>query len=247
MKNGNIGVTIFLFLLAIILLGFAIYQSYESEDKEAEQYNHPVQIEPEINPEIIQNEVSSSTDGWTEFFSSKRLKLYPKELVTPPSLIAACQNPRGSGVVNQEKCNKEVANITKIVDVTKQPTTDAWLYMKVGVSRGQQPIGPIKTDYDAVWLFLDDGAHSGHIYLAGALESRTSEDGFTEFLFKLNDVAVTDLPYSTTNPINKRGLNLLEQLRPGKHYFASFVSTLGYGRIQSAEIGFRDGDLRVVN
>lgn len=247
MKNsGSTVVTIFLFVIMITLLLAVLIKDKPSGENEGDSHEiNSVAVDPIVDLEFIEKETSSSTSEFDKFFASKRVDIYPKTLVTPQSLISVCENPNGEGVKDQKQCNVEIAKITKVLQVTAKPT-DGWLYVKAGVSRGQAPVGPIETRYDAVWLFLDDNEHAGHLVLAQAVASRNSEDGYTEVLYKLGEVKTTNLPYEI-NPSSVETINLLESLTVGKHYMAAFVSTLGYGEIQSLQLGLIGGAITVQN
>ncbi|MDO8574606.1 MAG: hypothetical protein Q7R86_03175, partial [bacterium] len=192
----------------------------------------PTQVAPEVNFEIIKEEVESSPDQFEKFFSlPKILSLYPNGVATPEALINACENPGGKGVKNPEECNKQIGKITKVVEVSSH-ISGSWLYVKAGVIRDKPELGPLNPRYDAVWFFLDDSENSGHLFVPSATESRVSSDGSTEILFKLDKVTFVDLPYSEKNPRNKREVDLEEIMGEGKHYIAAFVSSLAYGKIQ---------------
>lgn len=202
-----------------------------------------VNIEPIINTEIIVTEVASSTNEFAQFDSANsKVNLHPSTLVTPPSLIEVCENPNGGGAINQEECNKEIAKITKVINVIEQPS-EGWMYVKAGVSRGDSPVSGLHNTYDSVWFFLDKNIYAGHLVASDAV-SRTSSDGLTELLYRLDEVTLTNLP-NEINPTDKRKVNLLEALTPGNHYVAAFVSTLGRGELHYLEFGFADGKVNI--
>lgn len=234
-----------LFLFSTIVFGilFIMFRTDWLDYRLVKKEEVPTKIEPEIQPKIIQQEKETTPEPFEQFFNSHRIAIYPDGLVTPETLISACENPSGRGVKDQTQCNKEIAKITRILEVSKKPTS-GWLYVKASVSRGKAPLGALNKDYDAIWIFLKDGLHGGNLFQKDAI-SRISEDGTTELLYRLNKIIVVGLPYSETNPINRRELNFTEVLIPGKHYVAAFVSSLGYGKIQALEIGLEDGNIKL--
>ena len=74
--------------------------------------------------------------------------------------------------------------------------------------------------------------------------SRINTDSI-ELLFNLKSVPFTHLPYDDLAEPDKSP-NLIDVLNQSdKHFIASFVSTLGYGKILELKIGFNGGDIIV--
>lgn len=166
-----------------------------------------------------------------------KVTIYPNGLNTPPGLIQYCQDEKAT----REKCNQEVIKLTQTIS-TEPTISEAYLYIKVAVSRGRQPFGGL-TKYDSIYFFLDDSSKfGGHLLRSKSVWSRENTDS-TELLFDLDGLPFTDIPYSDAVTPTKT-LNLLDVLNEGgNHYIVSFVSTLGAGRIQEMKIGYKGGEI----
>lgn len=200
----------------------------------------PTQVEPEIEPDVIKAEIKKEASSFEGFFNlDRRITLYPEGVVTSENLIKACENPAGRGVADRSACNKEIARITKVIEIDQKPTK-GWLYIKAGVARAGASFTALNREYDAIWFFLDEKDGSGHLFVPDAVASRVSEDGLTEILFPLEKVSFVSLPYSENEPSNRRVINLIDRLTADKHYIAAFVSSLGNGKIFSLELGFQE-------
>lgn len=197
-------------------------------------------IEPKIEKESMQQEKEKETP-LGEYKKYKQVNVYPEGLVTPKGLIKACTH----GSRKPEKCNSEIASITQLIESEKNIEV-AYLYIKAGVSRENQPLGPL-TKYDSVWFYLDNSKFGGHLLRSRALINRQSKDGVSELLFDLSQVSFTKLPYDNkANPLKEK--DILSQLNNGsRHFIGGFVSTLGYGRILEMKIGYKGGDINLIS
>lgn len=193
----------------------------------------------DISPEIDTSVFYEKADSRSELDSLKEMQsisIYENGLVTPPSLITSCLDNS-----KKDNCNNEIASISKKITTIGNIQT-AKLYIKAGVSRNNGPIGPL-TKYDSLWILFDNGEYSGHLIRSKAMYNGISEDGYSELMFDLENLPLTKkLPYNENNPsFNK---NVLNQLTiPNTHLISSFVSTLGYGRIDKLIIYFTGGQL----
>ncbi|MBI1957162.1 MAG: hypothetical protein HYS44_01765 [Candidatus Niyogibacteria bacterium] len=171
--------------------------------------------------------------------SFKKIDIYTGGLITPVSLIQACEDKKR--VV--ERCNAEIAKISKVLSA-EAGITDAYLYVKASVSRGGASLSNL-TENDSIYFYIDDAKQfGGHLLRSRAEWSRVNTDGI-ELLFNLNSIPFTHLPY---NDLAKpdRTPNLVGVLnQPDKHYVAGFVSTLGYGKIFELKIGYNGGRLEL--
>lgn len=198
---------------------------------------------PDLDPTFTKEEISKVVDetqnpdsNLEEFLSYKKFNIYLDGLVTPENLVSSCQD----GEKNGQSCNKEIASITRKVRVEGK-IEEAYLYMRVAVSRDNGPLGKL-TDFDSIWFFIDDAKnYGGHLLRSKALVNRQQEDGTQELLFNLEEIPFTTLPYNEKADPNYK--NLLEVLNNGEteHYVASFVSTLGYGKVIEMQIGYKGG------
>lgn len=194
--------------------------------------------------EKLKNEEAQKNQERNEIFkkyqdSINLIEIYKGGLVTPISLIQACEDTKRIA----EKCNEEIAKITKII-TTETGIDTAYLYVKAGVSREGASLGNL-TENDSIYFFIDNGQQfGGHLLRSQAIWSRINTDGI-ELLFDLKYVPFTRLPYDDLAKPDKMP-NLLEVLnQPGKHFAGAFVSTLGYGKIFELKIGYNGGKIEL--
>ncbi len=168
-----------------------------------------------------------------------QVDIYKGGLVTPVSLIQACEDKKRI----PEKCNAEIAKITNILS-TKTGIMDGYLYVKAGVSRGGSSLGNL-TESDSIYFYLDDAKqYGGHLVRSRAEWSHVNVDS-VEMLFNLKSVPFTHVPYDDLAEPDKAP-NLIDVLNQSdKHFIAGFVSTLGYGKILELKIGYRGGEIEL--
>ena len=203
-------------------------------------------IQPDFSKEDIEKIKEQETTAEKEmdkilqlYEGFNKIDIYKGGLVTPISLVQACEDKKRI----PEKCNAEIAKITKVV-ITKSEITEAYLYIRAGVSRGGAPLGNL-TENDSIYFYLDDAKqYGGHLLRSRAEWSRINTDSI-ELLFNLKSIPFTHLPYDDLADPDKTP-NLIGILNESdKHFIAGFVSTLGYGKILELKIGFSGGDITV--
>ena len=227
-------------ILAIIsvIVAVSIMTSFLKE-KPPEQI-----IQPDFSKEDIEKikeqeiGIEQEKDKILKFYKElKQTDVYKGGLVTPISLIQACEDKKRI----PEKCNEEIARITKVFN-TESGITEAYLYIRAGVSRGNSPLGNL-TENDSIYFFIDDAKqYGGHLLRSQAVWSSVNIDSI-ELLFDLKSVPFTHLPYKDLVKPDKMPniINVLNQ--PDKHFIASFVSTLSYGKIFELKIGYSGGKI----
>jgi len=249
---SNFVISIFAFLVVLSVLYFTERESSRQEESLG------IIIQPEFEQkeieelfrkeEIIENEREKIFKNYEKL---DKIDIYSDGLITPVSLIQACKKDDK----NQKDCNKEIAKITKIL-VNKPKIKEAYLYIRAGASRGNDPLGSL-TGYDSIYFYLDNATYyGGHLLRSKAIWSRVNMDS-TELLFDLSKLPFTILPYDdsvepvrTPNLIellNETDVNIEIEVPQGsnKHFIGSFISTLGYGRIFELKIGYRGGGMEL--
>jgi len=201
-------------------------------------------IQPDFSKEDIEKikeqEIGKEQEKDKFLKSYKELKqvvVYKGGLITPVSLIQACEDKKRI----PEKCNEEIARITKIFN-TENGIIEAYLYVRAGASRGNYSLGNL-TENDSIYLYIDDAKqYGGHLLRSQAVWSKANIDSI-ELLFDLKSIPFTHLPYDDFAKPDKKPniINVLNQ--SNKHFVASFVSTLGYGKIFELKIGYRGGKI----
>lgn len=203
-------------------------------------------IQPDFSKEDIEKIKEQETaageekDKILQFYEGlNKVDIYKGGLVTPVSLIQACEDKKRV----PEKCNAEIAKVTKILH-TETEITDAFLYIKAGVSRGGSSLGNL-TEYDSIYFYLDDAKqYGGHLLRSQAEWLRVNTDSI-ELLFNLESVPLTHLPYNDLAEPDKTR-NLIDVLNQSdRHFVAGFVSTLGYGKIFELKIGYSGGEIGI--
>lgn len=225
---------------AISVFNFLIKKS---EEKPSEQI-----IQPDFSKEdiekikkqeiIIEKEKDKILNLYHGF---KKVDIYENGLITPVSLIQACEDKKRI----PEKCNEEIAKITKVLNI-KTGITEAYLYIKAGVSRGGSPLGNL-TENDSIYFYIDNSKlYGGHLLRSRAEWSRINSDNM-ELIFNLKSIPFTHLPYNDLAEPDKIP-NLIDVLNQSdKHFIAGFVSTLGYGKIFELKISYSGGEIEVKN
>lgn len=196
-------------------------------------------IDPIISREEIEEAKKETPTDFEKYLSYKKVDLYPNGLVTPVDLVQSCEDRKRIA----EKCNQEIAKITKTLS-TSGNIENAYLYLKVGVSRENAPFG-ILTNFDSVWFYIDGSESGGHLLRSRAMVRRQSEDGVTELLYDLREVPFVGLPYR--DDASPRMRNILDDTLniAGEHFIGSFVSTLGIGKIFEMKIGYSGGLIEI--
>ncbi len=106
-------------------------------------------------------------------------------------------------------------------------------YLHIRVAAGYPPASLSKKE--SVYLYLDSGDLGGHLYKPASFITEPNAAGETEYLFKLENISFTTLPYSDGNaPYTRNWLSTLQ--KKGVHYLGGFVSANRYAVIQ--EISF---------
>lgn len=239
-----------LILLFFVLIGVIVGQLFLSQNVKPKTKIEParaqelLKISTSIDKQDIQrkkSEIEQNSEKeeyvFNHYTTLASIEIYPFGLNTPQSLIQYCQN----GTQTQTQCDQEIIRLTKTV-YTVAPVTEAYLYVRAGVSRGGEPFG-VLTKNDSIYFFLDNAQkYGGHLLRSKAVWSRENADS-TELLFNLNSIPFTDIPYkNSVTPIKVP--NLLDVLnQSGTHYIVSFVSTLGAGKIYELKIAYQDGSI----
>lgn len=221
--------------VAAIILVLGIYGAIKSYTLRPEQ--------PEVDPTISKGEIEEikkkiPTD-FEKYLSYKKVNIYPNGLVTPIDLIQSCEDRKRVA----EKCNQEIARITKVFAVSSE-IKNAYLYLKIGVSRENAPFG-ILTNFDSVWFYVDSSDFGGHLLRSRAVIRKQSEDGITELLYNLREVPFVGLPYNDDAIPRMRNVLDDKLSEPGEHFVGAFVSTKGMGKIFEMKIGYDGGLIEI--
>ncbi len=106
---------------------------------------------------------------------------------------------------------------------------EGYLFLKVSAGDG------MLSNKESVYVYLKDGTHGGHLMKSKSLISDPKLTG--QYLYKLNAMPLTTIPYSDDNPyIEKNWLSLLNA--QNYNYFGGFVSTVRGGKIEKVVFAF---------
>lgn len=218
--------------IILVLGSYGAIKSYTSRPEQPE-------VDPTISKEEIEEIKKEAPTDFEKYLSYKKVIIYPNGLVTPTDLIQSCEDKKRVA----EKCNQEIARITKVLTASGK-IKNAYLYLKVGVSRDNAPFGAL-TNFDSVWLYVDGSDFGGHLLRSRAIIRRQSEDGVTELLYNLAEVPFVGLPYN--DDAIPRVKNILDDKLndPGEHFVGAFISTKGIGKIFDIKIGYDDGLIEI--
>lgn len=214
-KNRLITLSIGVLAIIVVLGGYSFVNYFTNRPQ-------PPRIEPVVVKKEIEAEKQQIHNELDKYSNYKKVAIYPNGLVTPTALIESCEDQKRI----PERCNEEIAKITKTL-ATSGSIGDAFLYIKVGVSRSGAPAGPL-TAYDSIWFYVDDSDYGGHLLRSGAIINQQSENGLTELLFNLKKVPFVRLPYQDNVPPEKVRNILDDKLNvAGKHFIGAFFRLLG--------------------
>lgn len=239
-------------LLSIAIIALSIFTFFFLRNGKASNANKSEQVDLQMNltkekieegKNTVKEKIKEEELHFNQYSNYNQVSIYPEGLYTPSAINQYCL----IGSTDQSKCDHEIIRLIKTISVTP-PLSDAYLYVKAAVSRGNDPFGPL-TSNDSIYFFLDDAQkYGGHLLRYQAVWSRENKDS-TELLFDLNSIPFTTVPYPSTNSVTPiKSPNLLEVLnQEGEHYLVSFVSTLGAGKIIEMKIGYEEGLIEVSN
>ena len=198
---------------------------------------------PKVDPIVTEEDIRKAKDEVSidleKYESYRKINIYPNGLVTPPDLIRVCEDKKRIPA----QCNTEIAKITKVL-ITSGDITDAYLYIKAGVSRDNAPFGTLK-NFDSIWFYVDGGDFSGHLLRSKAILRKQSEDGITELLYNLREIPFVGLPYSDNSTPKIQNILNNKLNTKGEHFIGAFVSTLGIGKIFEIKIGYDGGSIEI--
>ncbi len=219
-----------LVLVAVLSTFLAIY--FVNNTK---QTNTNTNDEVPININAIDlNNLNISTEP-TDFEKYIQLKNNSKSITVNAKRIISPQFTSD----NQEENNKIALNFLQSNSLTLVSTgkiTSGYLYIKAGAGTTDD-VGPLSPK-ESTYIYL--GNKGGHLFRPKSLVSTPSEEGYTQYLYDLKNIAFTSIPYSDDNRSNID--DWLERLNvPGNNFIGGFVSSTRFGVIEEITIAY-DGD-----
>lgn len=214
-SSKKISAFLFLFLISAFIALFSLLDKYIFINTSKENQSL----------DIISGEEISIIDGGgleekpKDFFSSLgdlKKKEIIKNVVTSKEIKTFC-NIEEKDI---QKCNAELAKITKKI-IFDGSIEDIFIKISAGVDRsGMKGF----TEYDSIWFYLNK--KSGRLDLNNVEYKKYNElENSEEFYFDFSNIIFDD----------KDPINLFENINVEKNYLITFVSTLGYGIIDSLE------------
>ena len=173
--RANIGISIFLFFIAIILIFFSLKRQSEIEERNRDL---PQQISQQVSEQVSQEvakkveEIISKPSDFPDFDSLKRLKSL--------KVIEGFESWTPNAKVESQK-TKEV------IIVERGQLLKGYLYMKISLD------GKALTKWESVYVKINN--YGGHLFRKESLPLPSSEK--TEILYALDDIPyLSSLPYS---------------------------------------------------
>jgi len=209
-KFKNVGVNIFLFILAIALIVFAIRQQIGEKDKNSN-------LTEEISQKVVQeikNESSSSTNNNPEFSDFQSLASLKKL-----TIVNNFESWTPSAEIDNNKLMKKI--ILKKGELSK-----GYLYIKVSINNS-----PLTT-WESIYIKLNN--EGGHLFRPNSLKIPNPKT--TEILFPLDNIYYLEsVPYSEKAiPKSVNWFNLLKDKKELE--LLTFISSLKPATIE--EISF---------
>jgi hypothetical protein len=228
-KDQIITLAIGVIAIAIVLGAYSAINFYVMRPEQPK-------IDPQIDPIKIGELKKTEAAAIERYKNSKKIDVYPNGLVTPSTLIEACEDRKKV----PEKCNAEIAKIVRVIKSSGE-IKEAYLYIKAGVSRNNAPFSPL-TPFDSIWFFIDDSEYGGHLLRSRAIINQQTDDGIAELLFDLREVPFIRLPYKD-DASPEKVKNILDNRFKieGNHFVGGFVSSLGIGKVFEMKIGYEGG------
>lgn len=216
-NNGNIGVSIFMFILAGLLIFFSVKQTYESD------------VEQE---ELIDSISSKVTDKVVEEISNK--EVYDKiaesvadEIERAP--VKTSKYPDYNSLAGLEKLNiadnfeswtpnaqKSEGKIKRVLVLEKGELSKAYIYIRASLD------GKALSKWESIYLNINNSG--GHLFRPASLAVPESEK--TELLYAMDEISyLPSVPYSEKRtPLN---IDWFSILKPGaKLNFYTFISSM---------------------
>lgn len=113
--------------------------------------------------------------------------------------------------------------------VTPTDIRSGYLYIKAKAGNGGL------TNKESIYVYLNSGANGGHLMKSKSLISDPSLKG--EYLYKLDSIPLTTIPYSDDNPYQTSNWIALLNSQ-ATNYFGGFVSTVRGGLIEKVIFAF---------
>ena len=208
-ESGNLGVTIFLFLLAIVLLIFSIRQQFDSKEKQDQLVKDiSEKVTDNISKEVAnivteENKKSSEFPDYNSLSDLKKLNIISDfESWTPDTKVF------------DEK-------VKKVIVIDKGKIGKGYIYIKASVN--DKPI----TLWESLYLKMNNVG--GHIFRKSSLPVPQSSK--TELLFSLDNVFyLPSVPYSENRtPLKANWFNFFRD--NGRVEVWSFISSLKPAKI----------------
>lgn len=174
-KKGNVGATIFLFILAIILLIFSVKQQLNSNKKDKELSN---EISQKVS-ETVKREISDVLDNkeqknseYPDYYSLSSLKKLP--------IVNNFESWTPSSSLVDNKIKKEII-------IEKGNLSKGYVYIRSSLNK------KALSTWESIYLKMNN--NGGHLFRPDSLPIPKSDK--TEMLFALDNIAyLSSLPYS---------------------------------------------------
>lgn len=227
----------FIIAFAIVVILFKYTSVFEPEKKNVNE-NVNALIPININSGDLQNINTTTGKNYLDDYLKikeigKVLEVFEKRLISPQFTTH-----------DQEK-NNEIALEFLIKNSKKMKSSgkidNGYLYLKAGAGS----LGDLSTISSDESVFIYLGSTGGHLFMPNSLVNVPTEDGFTQYLFSLENIVFTNIPYSEEN--DSYSDNWLDRLNTdGEYYIGAFVSANRFSVIEEITIVYQgEGNLLI--
>jgi hypothetical protein len=211
-KKASMGITIFVFLLAIILLVLSIYQQNKSNKQKDE-------LSKEITDKVTQNV--------TDVIKDKVNQPLPAELADYQSLTGLKKLPLVENFNSWTPDKKlEDDKIRKVIVLDNGKLAKGYIYIRASLSN------KALSQWESIYIKMNN--LGGHLFRPQSLEVPKTEK--TELLYALNDVPyLPNAPYSEQlRPSRANWFGLFEDKK--KVEVLTFISSLRQAKIEEISL-----------
>jgi hypothetical protein len=217
----NISYFILAFVAVVVMFNFTnIFGEKEVID------NIPMDIGKNDLKNLNISEQMSEFDNYIEIKDKGKYVKVNSERIVSPQFTAHDQDANNKIALEFLEANSYTLSSTGNIE-------KGYLYLKAGVGT-EDDIGTVASN-ESVFVYL--GSDGGHLFSPKSLINIPSDDGYSQYLFKLEDIIITTIPYSNKN--KSSDIDWLSQLdNASDYYLGGFVSSNRFGVIEEISIAY---------
>jgi len=214
-KQANLGITIFFFLVAVLLIGFSVKQQLNSERKEEELTKRiSEQVTKEVVTKVEQTLAEQTLSKPSEFPDFDSLSRLKKLLI-----VEDFESWTPEANVKDDK-------IKKVIVVEKGTLAKGYIYIRASLDN------KALTKWESIYLKLDD--IGGHLFRSQSLKVPEGEK--TQLLYALDNIPyLQSVPYSESRvPISANWFQLFGD--KSEIEVLTFISSLRPAKVEEVSL-----------